>query len=82
MLNAAEPLARVAVPKAVVDPLSKKLTVPVAVGGPTVAVKVTLIPEFTFVAEGEIEVVVPVRDAPHAVKNASKFIEPRPVTEL
>ena len=44
--------------------------------------KVTLVPTVTFVAEGEIEVVVPVREAAHAVKRVSKFIEPRPVTEL
>jgi hypothetical protein len=54
----------------------------VAAAGVTVAVKVTLVPTFTFVAEGEIEVVVPVRDAPHAVKSVLKFMEPRPVTVL
>ena len=40
----AVPLERELVAKAVVEPLLKKLTVPVAAEGATVAVKVTLVP--------------------------------------
>jgi hypothetical protein len=40
----AVPPESVLVAKAVVEPLLKKLTVPVAVEGATVAVKVTLVP--------------------------------------
>jgi hypothetical protein len=44
VVNVAVPLERALVAKAVDEPLLKKLTVPVALEGATVAVKVTLVP--------------------------------------
>jgi hypothetical protein len=60
------------------------LTVPVAFGGVTVAVKVTLAPWLTVVEGVETDVVVLVRDS-EAFQAMAKLLtstEPRPVTTL
>jgi hypothetical protein len=74
---------RSAVPRSVVTPLFRveKLTVPVLVAGVTVAVKVTLVPTWTLVAEGVIAVVEAIREAAQCVNNVFMLIEPRPVTK-
>ena len=82
MVNVAVPLASVPDPSAVDDPLSKKLTVPVAVEGVTVAVKVTLPPWAMLLEEGETAVVVAGREVAHAFTNALMSTEPSPVTSL
>lgn len=58
----------------------EKLTVPAPVEGVTAALKVTLVPAFTVVAEGEIVIELPVREAGHAANSVFASIEPRPVT--
>jgi hypothetical protein len=83
--NVATPLlvvVKVAVPRAVVEPLLKKLTFPTAVDDETVAVKVTFWPWLIWEADGEIETVEAAREPPHAIARLFKSTEPRPVTRL
>jgi hypothetical protein len=58
----------------------EKLTVPAPVEGVTAALKTTLVPAFTVVADGEIVIELPVRDAGQAANSTSASIDPRPVT--
>ena len=58
----------------------EKLTVPAPVEGVTAALKVTLVPAFTVVADGESVIELPVREAGQAANSAFASIDPRPVT--
>jgi hypothetical protein len=78
--SVATPPDTVAVPNDEV-PL-KKVTVPVAADGVTVAVRVTLALSKVLLVDGETEVAVAVREAAHATARALASTEPRPVTRL
>jgi hypothetical protein len=71
-----------AVPNAVPDPLSKKLTVPMAVAGTTVAVSVTLCPSTTLVGAASNVVELAARPAAQAMARLFKSTDPSPVTRL
>src|SRR5271165_156216 len=67
---------------AITVPLLRKSTLPEAVDGVTVAVRVTLVPWVTEAAEGETATVLAVRVASQAVARLFMSTEPRPVTKL
>jgi hypothetical protein len=83
VLKVATPeLFSTALPMALKEPLTKKLTVPRADAGVIVTVKVTFWPRMTLPGSAVNVMLDAVRPAAHATARALASTEPRPVTSL